>query len=258
MSNDLVKVESLGIMPSTHEMQVLKIIAEQSAQSGFYRNIGGLPQIMSILLTARELGVMPMQALNGGIWNIQGKVEISARLMATLIRKQGHSIKTVKCDKTGCILEGKRSDNGDSMQASFTIEDAQAAGLAGRDVWKKYTEDMLYSRALSRLARRLFSDCIANAYVEGEIRDATDDCEVKDIKPAQEPETPKCPTEEEILSFIEDFGEDRDNLLNYMAAVTRSGKYTREQFFKDFMSKTKEKMLSFHNWKEMQAQQAKV
>jgi hypothetical protein len=102
MSNDLVKVESLGIMPNAHEMQVLQVIAEQSAKSGFYRNIGDLPQIMSILLSARELGVMPMQALNGGLWNIKGKIEISARLMSTLIRKHGHNIRTIKCDKTEC------------------------------------------------------------------------------------------------------------------------------------------------------------
>jgi hypothetical protein len=146
------------------------------------------------------------------------------------------------------------------MQASFTIEDARAAGLANRDVWKAYTEDMLFSRALSRLARRLFSDCIQNCYIEGEIRDATADCVVTDAPKEIVPEmhndcagvAPNEPSEAEIESFIEDFGPERDLLLQYMAAVTRSGKYSREKFFKDFMLKREEKMKSFNNWKEMQ------
>lgn len=264
MSNELMKIEtqSFGLMPSAHEMQVLQVIAKQAFDSAFYKSLGGLPQIMSILLTARELNIMPMQALNGGIWNIQGKVEISARLMSTLIRRAGHSIKVIKCDKTGCILEGKRLDNGDSMQASFTIEDAIAAGLAGRDVWKKYLEDMLYSRALSRLARRLYSDVIGNCYVEGEIRDATADCVVTDAPKEIEQESPAevpeiLPNEAEIESFIEDFGQDKETFLSYMAAVTKSGKVTREKFFKDFMLKKDEKMEKFNNWKDLKAQSAK-
>lgn len=68
-------------------------------------------------------------------------------------------------------MTGKRCDNGDVAEASFTIEEAQRAGLANRDVWKKYTQDMLYARAMSRLSRRLFPDVIGEAYVQGELSD---------------------------------------------------------------------------------------
>jgi len=91
--------------------------------------------------------------------------------MNGLIRRDGHSIKIVVSTDTECRLLGTRSD-GDSFECSFTIEDAIKAGLAGGNVWKKYPADMLYNRCMSRLARRLFSDVIGNAYVEGEIREA--------------------------------------------------------------------------------------
>lgn len=157
------------MVPSGNDLQVLKTIAMTAHVSGLYNTVGGEAKILMILLAAQDLGIKPTIALNGGIWNIQGKIEISARLMSAMIRKAGHSISFKQCDAKGCILQGKRADNGDTMEASFTMEDAKLAGLAGRDVWKKYAEDMLYARALSRLARRLFADVIGTAYVEGEI-----------------------------------------------------------------------------------------
>jgi hypothetical protein len=154
-----------------YDFNVVKAIATTAHASGLYNTVGGEAKILMILLAAQDLGIKPTIALNGGIWNIQGKIEISARLMTAMIRQRGHSIKIKQCDHNGCVLIGTRADNGDIVECSFTIQDAQKAGLASRDVWKKYTEDMLYARALSRLARRAFADVIGTAYVEGEIRD---------------------------------------------------------------------------------------
>lgn len=61
-------------------------------------------------------------------------------------------------------------------------------------VWAKYPEDMIYARALSRLARRLFADVIGTAYVEGEIREEKlemSDAVVIDEDPELPPEPPK-------------------------------------------------------------------
>jgi len=152
------------------DVQTLQMVAKTAQDSGLYPGVGGEAKIFMILLAAKELGISPMAALNGGIWNIQGKVEISARMMSSMIRKAGHSLVIKECNNKICIIEGKRRDNGDSFTSEFSIADATNAGLANKDVWKKYTQDMLYSRALSRLARRLFADVIGTAYVEGEIR----------------------------------------------------------------------------------------
>jgi len=155
----------------TNDFQTLTHLAKTAHISGLYNGVGGEAKIMMILLAAHDLGIKPTIALNGGIWNIQGKIEISARLMTSMIRRAGHSISIKECNDKICILKGKRADNGDEIESSFSIEDAKNAGLANRDVWKKYAEDMLYARAMSRLARRLFPDVIGTAYVEGEIRD---------------------------------------------------------------------------------------
>lgn len=165
---------SMELVPSQQNLQSLEFMAKNAHQSKFYQTLGGEAGIMSIMLLARELNVSPMMALSGGIWNIQGKVEMSARLMNMKIREAGHKM-DIECSNTSCKIKGTRKDTGETNTVIFTIEDAQRAGLSTRDVWKKNPDDMLFARCLSKLARRLFPDVIGNCYVENEIRESLDD-----------------------------------------------------------------------------------
>ena len=174
-------LEKRSLVPAQSELTTMQTVARNAAASGLYTGVGSEQKILMILLAARELGIPPMQALNGGIYNIQGKIEISARLMNSMIRRAGHSIVIKQCDSKACVMEGRRADNGDTFTSQFSMEDATKAGLAGRDNWKKFTEDMLYSRCMSRLARRLFPDVIGTAYVEGEIKGEVIEAETETV-----------------------------------------------------------------------------
>lgn len=126
--------------------------------------------IFAIVETAKSLNIDPRLALGGGLYYVKGKVEMQARMMNALIRSHKHSVtRDKKSDEQICILHGKRADNGDTWTESFSITDATRAGLMSNPVWKNYPKDMLFARALSRLARQLFPDIIGNCYVEGEI-----------------------------------------------------------------------------------------
>ncbi len=158
--------------------------------------MGGEASIVSIWLTARELGIPVMSALNGNVYFVQGKIMLAASCMSMLIRKAGHSIQKVVHTSEICTLRGKRRDNGDTAESTFTIEHAKKAGLVkSGGIWEKYAERMLFNRALSNLAKDLFSDCIGTAYVEGEI---IEDAEVEEIKPE--------PLDKESLIFIDTHG----------------------------------------------------
>ena len=214
MANDVVL--------HTQDYQTLSHLAKTAHISGLYNGVGGEAKIMMILLAAHDLGIKPTIALNGGIWNIQGKIEISARLMTSMIRRAGHSISIKECNDKVCTLKGKRSDNGDEVESTFSIEDAQKAGLANRDVWKKYAEDMLYARAMSRLARRLFPDVIGEAYVQGEIKDGAilmSDGEVIDNK---EPEPAQIENQDKL---------DHDMLVSFIAQYPDEKQEDIETFF---------------------------
>lgn len=136
-----------------------------------YKKLGG-EGIFAIVEKARSIGINPLDALNGGMYFVNGKVEMSSAMMNQMIRNNGHSItKDKRSDDNICILHGRRKDNGDTWVESFSIEDAKRAGIY-RNQWLKYPKDMLFARALSRLARQLFPDIIKGCYVLGEISEA--------------------------------------------------------------------------------------
>lgn len=168
-----VAIQQNSLIPSQHELSVFQVMADQAVNSKMYRGIGDQFAVMTIMLAARELGIPPMGALNGGIHIINGKTEISARMMAALIFKKGHTIEVVESTPEKCVLKGMRS-NGQTQLESFFIEEAKQAGLIkDGGGWKKWPKDMLYARCMSRLARRLFPDVIGMGYVEGEISEST-------------------------------------------------------------------------------------
>lgn len=180
------------IVPAAEELASLNSIAAAAAATPYWQKLGGKEGIFSIMLLAKELGVSPMIAVSGGFNNIQGKIEVSGRLMNQLIRQRGHTMKTKLCSGEICTIWGKRADTGEEMEVSYTIDEARISGLirAGSP-WTKTPSDMLFWRAVSRLAKRLFPDCIGSCYVEGEIREAVlkepvetiDSVPVEDFKP---------------------------------------------------------------------------
>lgn len=160
-----------ALVPTTEEMTIYQLMAETAGKSRLYDKIGGKEGLLSIMLMARELGIPPMQALTS-MSVIQGKVEVSPRLMNMMIRKAGHKLKIEESTNAICRITGTRSDTKEEYTASFSIEEARTAGLVrSGGGWEKYSSDMLFARCLSRLARRLFADVISSAYVEGEISD---------------------------------------------------------------------------------------
>jgi len=160
-----------ALLPNQAEFNMFQTIAKNAQASGLYGGVGGEAKIFMVMLAARELGISPMLALNGGLWNIQGKIEISARLMNAMIRRGGHTMQITSTAQE-CVIKAKRADTGEEHTEKFTWTMAEKAGLTKGNVWQKYPEDMLYNRCMSRLARRLFPDVIGTAYVEGEIREA--------------------------------------------------------------------------------------
>lgn len=239
-------------IPSEHEMMVYHTMAETAVSSKIYKGIGEKAGVMMIMLSARELGIPCMQALNGGLNIIQGKVEISARMMNALIRKAGHQITIKEISDEVCTLIGKRCDTGEIQTSSFSIEDAKRAGLvkpAGG--WTKFPSDMCFARALSRLARQLFSDVIGIGYVEGEIR-STESDPLPAEEVLKEIDIP-CPTEEEDLqTLLEKFDkEDRFLVLEYIRVVMTHFNWTQSVCVKKFLEE-KSLIDKFTTWKNKQ------
>tara|TARA_R110002126_G_scaffold175224_2_gene323872 strand:- start:1231 stop:2052 length:822 start_codon:yes stop_codon:yes gene_type:complete len=169
MNNEIVKNET-SIPDVLAELQQTENVVKALMASKHYAKMGA-EGVYAIVQKAKSMGIPVMEALNGGIYFVQGKTEMSAQMMNRLIRSKGHSIKKdPKSTNHLCVLHGTRSDNKDTWSVSFSIDDAKNAGLyKPNSPWAKYPSVMCFNRALSMLARQLFPDIIIDCYVEGEI-----------------------------------------------------------------------------------------
>jgi len=128
------------------------------------------------MVAGRELGMTEFESMRS-LHAYEGKVELTASAIASRIKKTGrydYSIDTLS--EKGCTISfyGPDPRTGTSRiklgSTSFNDKDAQAAGLLGKDVWKKYAQDMYFARALSRGARQHCPDVFNGAiYTEGEV-----------------------------------------------------------------------------------------
>jgi hypothetical protein len=98
------------------------------------------------------LGLSSMAAITG-VHVIEGKPTASAGLISALVRRAGHKLR-VRGDSGSATCQIIRADDPKyTFEVTFTLDDAKAAGLVGKDVWKKYAASMLKARAITQCAR---------------------------------------------------------------------------------------------------------
>lgn len=110
--------------------------------------------IVLIAMKGRELGITLMQAI-AGIYIIDGKTVLAADLIVAVVKRSPdvEFFRLVESSDAIATYEAKRCDDPQPTRLSFTIAQAQTAGLAGRGTWQKYPAAMLRARCSSALAK---------------------------------------------------------------------------------------------------------
>jgi len=142
---------------------------------------------LGAVLMGRELGLGEMSSLQL-IDVIDGRPSLSAELLVSMVRRQGHSILATEWSSDRCTVKGTRCDGDrDTMTVTWTMDDAQRAGLAGKGNWSRYPQAMLWARAVSQLVRALFPDCLTiHAYTPADLSvDAAPEAPPSDVVEAQ-------------------------------------------------------------------------
>jgi len=135
------------------EYKVMTSIASQMVKSGYFSDVRDVSMAIVKIQAGKELGIPPFAAMSG-IHVIQNKPVLGANVIATLVKNDPrYDYKIKLCNNDSCLLDWYE-DGKCVGQAGFTFREAQDAGLATKDNWKKYTSDMLFARAISRGARR--------------------------------------------------------------------------------------------------------
>lgn len=134
-------------------MNELSTAATALHQSGFFSDVKTQAQAMVKVMAGAEIGLPPFASMSG-IHIVQGKPVLGANLIATLVKNDPRYDYRIK-QATGeaCVITWYENGKA-SGESAFTMAEAQAAGLTGKQTWKAYPSDMLFARALTRGARR--------------------------------------------------------------------------------------------------------
>ena len=216
MSNEVALTNSL--MPQTQEAKYQ--MASVLCKSGLIPSGLNTPEKVFVALQwGHELGLSPMVAVNN-VAVINGKPTLSADIMSAVVKRSPEygGIKWIEMSDTKAECEITRIlPNGEKevQRSCFTMDDAVKAGLAGRDVWKKYPRRMLKHRCLSYGLKDVFPDLLAGLYDPEEMEsvqsEKTTPTTERNVTPVEE----KVVTPEPSAKVIEgEISDDRQQLKN--------------------------------------------
>lgn len=105
------------------------------------------------------IGISPAQAFQE-IAIVYGKPSLSAKLMAALVRRAGHTLR-VEGDEESCTTTLIRKDDPDHPTIrTWTVEKARNANLFKNKVWEHFTGEMLAWRSISSACKIGAPECL--------------------------------------------------------------------------------------------------
>lgn len=167
-----------------HLFKECREAAEVLAKTSFVpKDMMGKPaEIAASMLKGWELGLDPLDAL-ASIYVVHGRVGFYAEFMRRRIIQAGHTFRVTESTDNRCVVEGTRSDNGETHRATFTAEQAKRAKI---DI-AAYPAEKLVARATSRLCKQAFPDVLSGSLIVEDLLDGLISVESERLDaPAQE------------------------------------------------------------------------
>jgi len=169
MSNELMNIKNKSEQLSIQEAAVAFVA------SGMFPDVKSEAVAIVKILAGEELGIGRFQAMSD-IDIIKGKAVPNSKLQACLIKSSGkYNYKVAEFTDDKCVLDffelwGNQWEK--VGESSFTLKDAQRAGITNNPTWAKYPKNMLFARALSNGGKWYCPDALKGAiYNESEIEE---------------------------------------------------------------------------------------
>ena len=151
--------------PLSEQLTYAKALSSSGLLPAQYR--GNPANLLFAISYAEMLGCHPLTAVTG-IHVIEGKPSASAALISALVRRAGHKLR-VTGDTKSATCQIVRCDDPDfTFEVTWTMDDAKAANLAGKGVWKSYPASMLKARAITQCARDACEDALSGLHYTAE------------------------------------------------------------------------------------------
>lgn len=162
MSNNLPALISMGDMER---------MAQAVSKSGLF-GMKTPEQAMALMLVAQAEGLHPATAaMEYDI--IQGRPARKSSAMLSRFQQSGGKMRyTERTDtKVAAIFSHPQ---GGEIEIDWTMDRARAAGLTGKDNWKRWPRQMLSARVISEGVRAVFPGATGMFYEPGEVADMVD------------------------------------------------------------------------------------
>lgn len=163
--NELTVIEPNVPAFSYHDIER---IAGAFAQSRMF-GVSDPAAALSLCLLAQAEGQHPAIAFRD-YSIIQGKPAKKAEAMQRDFMASGGKIKWIELSDT-CAKAEFSHPSGGTLTIDWTMERAKAAGIGGKDMWKKYPRQMLRSRTISEGVRSVCPMATSGMYVPEEVAD---------------------------------------------------------------------------------------
>jgi hypothetical protein len=158
-------------LPTPDDIRTIEYLGQTYHASGLLpAGVKNWQAAVISIQAGRELGIPPTVAIRE-IYVVNGRPTCSAQLMMALIRA-AHGAGAIRIKESSadhCTIEYREPGWDGVSTLTFTMADAERAGLARKDIWKQYPRAMLRSRAVSEVARQAFPDAILGFYTPEEM-----------------------------------------------------------------------------------------
>jgi len=161
MTNDLTLFETETQAPKRNSLAEKVQLAQIMSKSNIIPKISkdkpySAEDIVSLFLIGERLGVDPIAALSG-IWIVEGRPSVSARLCRALILKHGHKWRVEHWDAQSIKVTVTRK-NDEPQTFEYTMKEAAHAGLTNRKTWQQHPRPMLMAAITRRIVDAVFPD----------------------------------------------------------------------------------------------------
>lgn len=147
-------------------------LAKMLYKSRLFGDFPNPEAILAIVMTGRTFGMDAVSSLRGFHY-IKSKAAPSSQLLIGLVKRHPACewFRLVTFDDKEATWETKRRDEPEPTRMTYTMQDANLAGLMSNDNWKKRPKTMLRWRSGVELARVVYPDVVSGLCTKDELED---------------------------------------------------------------------------------------
>lgn len=160
---------STSLPPAAATIPDVLQMAEIVAASGLFPAFKTPQAAAALMLLCRAKGLDPMTAVER-YHIVQGRPVMRAEAMLAEFLAAGGRVEWHERSESVASATFSHPQGG-SIQVAWTIEQAKAAGLTGKDAWRQYARQMLHARCVSEGVRSVFPGVTNGLYTPEEAAD---------------------------------------------------------------------------------------